>query len=320
VPSRRLLTVAAGLATVFVAAVLISGYAGVAPWSGSMPFGHPEASSSSSTSSFWGAEGSAAALLTTANGAPWSPVLAAGFALEHSITLPGGNSTTNQSFLPGCSSTSSVGSSASLTIPSTPNSAAPGLAAAWLFVFTDSEHNLSVVVVLGTQVSVFQTATAAACGPMLAQYSAISPAAIDSTQAAATADAWGGTAFRANTTSVNAIYSVQGAMTYPNLYSGIPCGNNSSSGSGAPPPCWGPPPVPPTNYSVPSSWSVSYTSCVPYAIFSSCSGPVQMFGATIDPLNDTVRTVFAFEGGAGYPILNPGGPSMGPPPTQLGHP
>ncbi|MCI4332015.1 MAG: hypothetical protein L3K19_09275 [Thermoplasmata archaeon] len=295
---------------VLAAAFLLAGFAGVAPWSNSMPFAHRADVGGSTPQSYFQAEAVAALLTASWVGGPWSAVAAEGLALPTAVTIPGSNASNSTPFSPCVPTLGGVGGHSSVSIPATPSSAAPGLAAAWFLTYADAGGNLTLVSVLQGHVSVLQSIAAQPCTLGIGQIHAISPSSIDSTKAAAIADAWGGTAFRANFTGSAAIYAIQGSETvsigplqygYPNA-----TGGGSTWINGTPPP----PPIPPgwntSNYTIPSGWSVMYSTCT---LPSSCAGvgwTPQGFAASIDALNGSVRDVIAFVGGTGPVIGYPG--------------
>jgi hypothetical protein len=301
---------------VLVVAVLLTGFAGVAPWSKAMPFGRSGSSSSSSDLSFGQARTAAAAAFGPSSGGPWNAVSAIGVAISTPASIPGPTGSANFSapgFGCGWTPLGAV-SLASLTIPATTGSLGVGLSAAWLFLFTNASGRATVVTVLNGQASLYASLTSGPCSTSTIPMNPIGSSVIDSTQAASIANSWGGNAFRANYSVAGAIYSISGSMSYP-VYP--PCGgpvnctgiSGYGNGSQEPPPGSG---APWYNITVPSVWSVMFVTCVMPVSVSACSGPLSMFSASLDPVNGTVHSVSATGAGSyGFGL---------PPPVPVGSP
>lgn len=312
-PRRFVITLAIGLVTASL--FLGLGYAGVAPWSTALPGYHASGSSTSVGISFGTARGLADPVAAGTTGGSWSLVTASGIATPVGFTIPpppSGNATPYPSPCP--YGTTGSGPSSSIIIPAYSGYVGAGLAPAWLFEYTSATPAILIVTVLNGQASVYGEISAGGCGYGFG-YGGIQPIGshvVDSTIVASAANAWGGSAFLANVTSAAGLYSISGGMTFPVVYNGPPINGTN----GTPPP---PYPIP-VNYTIPASWQVSYTSCLPW----SPAGMTKAgsFFASLDATNGTLRSVSAYlwdQACYGGPISSgpPGAVSM-PPPMGIG--
>jgi hypothetical protein len=337
-------------AVVIVLGLLVGlGYAGLTPWSKELPGFGSHDSSATGPVTFFTARSAATQAAVAYSSDGWTPVLAAGFVPPNAFFFPGpgtppvavpvynGNAS-------GTGNSSGIGptpypppfpcwwqavGSANLTgftVPAAPSDVGTGLAPGWLFLFTAPTGDALAVTVLNGVATPYVTlsgnCTAESFG--FGELQSIASGVIDSSQASAVANSWGGAAFLANSTSVNETMIVRGAMTIPMF----PCG-----------PCTtGPPPpgpngsvrsavIGPSNYTIPAAWSLSYLA----GSYSSNSMPFGEFEANLFASNGTVQSVNAWMGPSGYPcyggvpcIVSPGGVSMGgnggvspPPPMPM---
>jgi hypothetical protein len=273
-----MLAIGAGLAIGAVALLLLGlGYAGLAPWSNSLPGYREHAQTGTDPSSFFAARslGEAAAYPFIDHGS-WVLESAVGLALKASLTIPaaGENNSTMGVAVP-CTWSGLGGSNLdSITIPPTPAGTPPGSASAWLLEFVQlggsgnagiwpgSNSSLVIAVVLDGQAQAY-AASGSGCPSSSGQNVTVgdlSSGVIDSTQAAATADAWGGSAFLANYSAASAVYSVTASVSvhyvesvYPPCW-GISSNCNGTWANGTPPP-----PIY-VNYTTPSVWEVAYST------------------------------------------------------------
>jgi hypothetical protein len=323
------------LGTVAVALLVLGTltYAGLTPWVSSS-LGLPSHDSApTGPVSFYTARTAAIQAAGGYSGATWTPVEAAGFVPPKASFLSGPGPAPNYTNYPGNISSGPIsppppttcwwqaigGSNLSgFTVPAAPSDVGTGLASGWMFMFTDPGNGMLVVTVLDGVAALYVTIPGGNCTTTygMEQFQSIATGVIDSTQASQVANAWGGSAFLANATSVNETLGVVGAITIPQ-YSYYPGGPIEYNGSGLPGV------VSVGNYTIPASWSVSY-SFGPQVW--NASGLRGEFYAAMDATNGTVTSVSAsmtngiepcmgcvYEGG-GYTT---GSSSGAPPPIAL---
>jgi hypothetical protein len=297
------------MTVIVLAAILVPGYAGFAPWSMSMPFFKATDSSSSTSVSFSQARAAAGNAVMVLPGGPWSPIFAVGFDLRAPLAMPGPNYPNSTPYPGGCSWTLGGGGNLSeMSLPASDGRSAPGFSPAWVVLFRDAIGGLAIVKVVDGQAAVYAWTSPGPCSQQLADYSPISPAVIDSPQAASIADTWGGSAFLANYSDASSILTIHGDVAFMGgTIVGPPSGGgpppNGSNGSSPPPP----PPPPPfmvQNYTIPSSWLVSYATC---SMIGPCPHQAQWFSANLGALNGTVLSVNVYASGSsgyfGYPFI-----------------
>ncbi|HUI38851.1 MAG TPA: hypothetical protein VLY85_04395 [Thermoplasmata archaeon] len=339
----RLATLSVVGAVAVVVALLVGlGYAGLAPWSSAMPGTRTHDAVPSGPVSFFSAR--TAATLSAAgylNGG-WTPVAAVGLVPRTAIELQwpgpapydGAGSSANGSgvILPPSPPATPcwwqpVGSSGwgGLTVPAAPSEAGTGLAPAWLVFFTGPGGSMLLVTDLNGVAAPYASIAGPNCSATFApgMYQSIASGVIDSTQAAGIANAWGGSAFLANSTFANETMVVEGALSIPySYYGGPPCGN----GSGCPSPVV----IVKENFTYPATWTLAYSAASARGSFLgggwftanlfasngtvlSASATTQSYGWSVGPYGGWPGAVYY--GGSPPPAVMGGG--GGVPPVAL---
>lgn len=156
------------------------------------PRSGPGASASPAYSSALGPASSAA---QGAVGGPWAIVAGAGIALTSAVVEPAAN-ISNQFASIGCSFAWEGTPPSTVTFPASPTNATPGSAGAWVFVSTDPSLTALVTLVTGAGAANLFTFSGT-CASGVDLLSSLPGGVVDSTAAAASANAAGGTAFLA---------------------------------------------------------------------------------------------------------------------------
>jgi hypothetical protein len=252
----------------------------------------------------------------------WTPIAAAGLAPHTAVSFPGpeyvpsyncsteppspeplgGNpsappclkNSTGPSFSSPCVWTAQGGanltSNQSIVVPAMTSSVGTGLAPFWAIEYVGGPNFTLFVIVLDGVATPYATFGGPGCGPSLTNYTSLVGSVVDSVTAAGIVNAWGGTAFLANSTNVSAVYGVEAAATYHGYSGG--CGNAtplhaSSSTTGT---CQNATYA----YSTPATWFLEYSSCgfplLPYGL--NCHSPgvltAELNGSTGAPIFVTI--------------------------------
>ncbi|MCI4358725.1 MAG: hypothetical protein L3J95_05950 [Thermoplasmata archaeon] len=321
-PTARLLTAAvAGLVVVGLVAGIGSG---MMPWAG-FPGYRSDSSSSSGSVSFSEAVQAASTAAAGYSSAGWYATSATGLNLLSSIVLPGPSGNTTPLGGP-CGWTANGGHGfGSVTVPAAPGSVGHGTSPAWFVSFSNPVGAMLVVNVLNGQATVYgSTAGGPYCynNPGLR---AIPSTVIDSTQAVAYANAWGGSAFLANTSGSNEVMTISGPISIPFYgpppfvggvgYVGGPCnGSVPTNGVNCTQPIY-------ANYTEPSLWTVGYSTC-PGLVNVPCGSVANQFNALLNATSGAVLQVSASLGNPGacgvpYACYGGGGSYLGGPPPPV---